>query len=56
MSRLSQLFRFPRRSQGHVHQVHSLGPSPFTTVPPDVAEEILLHLPGQEILKMKQVR
>jgi len=51
--RLSQLFRTPRPSQSHAH---SPSPSPFTTVPSDVAEEILLHLSGQEILRMKQVR
>jgi len=35
----------------------SRSPSPLTTaVPTEIIEEILLHLPGQDILKMKQVR
>jgi hypothetical protein len=30
--------------------------SPLTAVPVDVVEEILLCLPGQDIVKMRQVR
>ena len=36
--------------------VHLPTPPPFFTVPFDIIEEILLHLPGQDIIKMRQVR
>jgi len=33
-----------------------IGPSRFSSVPIDITEEILLNLPDQDILRMKQVR
>jgi len=39
----------------HPNHVPPIGPSQFSAVPIDVIEEILLHLPSQDILRMKQV-
>ena len=53
VKKLSHLFRTPRQPLSHTR---TSNPSPFTAVPFDVAEEILLYLPGQDIIGMKQVR
>ena len=50
--RLSQLLRTQRQPQGHECPPN---PSPLAMVPIDVIEDILLYLPGQDIIRMKQV-
>lgn len=40
-----------------LNRAPSTDPSPFTAaLPIDIIEEILLYLPGQDIVRMKQVR
>jgi len=52
VKKISKLLRIRRQVSSHSH---SPGSSPLTAVPIDVMEEILLCLPGQDIIKMKQV-
>lgn len=54
IKRLPQPLRAPkRRPQSHAL---SLTPSHLDMVPFDIIEEILLYLPGQDIVRMKQVQ
>jgi len=52
VKRLSKFLGTKPRSRNHVPSVN---PSQFNAIPIDIVEEILLHLAGQEILRMKQV-
>ena len=53
VKRLSRFLGTKPRSPNHC--APSIGPSQFSLVPIDIIEDILLYLPGQDILRMKQV-
>ena len=46
---------FCEREMGAQTTVMSVSPSRFTELPAEVSERILLHLPGQDIIKMEAV-
>jgi len=51
------LSKFLGTKPQHSDHAHPTGPSLLTsTLPTDIIEEILLCLPGRDILRMKQVR
>jgi hypothetical protein len=63
VKKLSKFLRIQRQTPTHAH---TIGPAPLAAVPidspplvavpADIMEEILLCLPGQDIVRMKQVR
>ena len=53
VKKLSKLLRIQRQAPTHPRPI---SPSPLAAIPVDVMEEILLWLPGQDIVRMKQVR
>jgi len=54
VKRLSKFLRTKPQSQNYAGP--SIRLSPFNAVPFEIVEEILLHLPCQDIIRMKQVR
>jgi hypothetical protein len=59
--RLSKSLRIQRQTSAHGSPIGPStlptdSPSLLTVVPVDVVEEILLCLPGQDIVRMRQVR
>ena len=53
--KLSTLLRAKLQPPNHGSLAPISDSSPFNAIPVDIVEEILLHLPGQDILRMKQV-
>ena len=60
IKKLSKFLRIQRPTSVHASPIDpSTLPgvlSPFTAIPVDIVEEILLCLPDQDIVRMKQVR